>query len=62
MLRNTSNFCEYKVTMAPADRPWDTVVVERFDGSTAERDAKRLAQSLEGLGNTIVQVSCAQCW
>jgi hypothetical protein len=62
MLRNASNFCTHKVTIAPTDRPWDTIVVERFDGSTAERDAKRFAQSLEGLENSIVQVSCQQCW
>jgi hypothetical protein len=58
----THAFCEFKVTMAPADRAWETIVIERFTGSTAERDATRLASSLQGLENTIVQVSCAQCW
>jgi hypothetical protein len=55
-------FCEFKVTIATADRPWDTVVIERFNGDHAERDAARLAESLQGIGNAIVQVSCAQCW
>jgi len=50
------------VTMAPADRAWDTIVIERFNGDYAERDAKRLASSLTGIENAIVQVSCAQCW
>jgi hypothetical protein len=62
MLTATHAFCEYKVTMAHTDRPWDTVVIERFNGSSAERDAKRLAASLTGIENAIVQVSCAQCW
>lgn len=55
-------FCEHKVTMAPADAPWQTVVIERFNGYHAERDAWRLARSLEGLENTVVRVSCQQCW
>lgn len=62
MLLHSFSACEYKVTIAPASEPWNTVVVERFNSSTAERDAHALAASLEGLGNTIVQVSCAQCW
>jgi hypothetical protein len=55
-------FCEHKVTIATADRPWDTVVIERFNGDHAERDAARLAASLTGIENAIVNVSCAQCW
>ena len=62
MLYHTHAFCEHKVTIAPIDRPWETIVVERFNDSNAERDATRLAKSLEGLENAIVQVSCQQCW
>ena len=62
MLYHTHAFSEHNVTIAPIDRPWDTVVVERFNDSNAERDAVRLAKSLEGLENAIVQVSCQQCW
>ena len=58
----THAFCEYKVTMAPSDRPWSTVAIERFTGDHSERDAKRLADSLQGIEGAIVQVSCAQCW
>jgi len=62
MLLHSFSACEFKVTMAPADEPWNTVVVERFNSSTAERDAHSLAASLQGLAGAIVQVSCAQCW
>lgn len=55
-------FIEYKVTIEPEHSPWESVVVGRFNGSSAERDAFRLAQQLHGLGNTVVRVSCAQCW
>ena len=48
--------------MAPSDRPWSTVAIERFTGDHSERDAKRLADSLQGIEGAIVQVSCAQCW
>jgi hypothetical protein len=61
-LTHAHAFCEHKVTMAPADRPWDTIVIERFNGYYAERDAKRLADSLQGIENAIVNVSCQQCW
>ena len=62
MLYHAHAFCEYKVTIAPIDRPGDTVAVERFNDSNAERDADRLAKSLEDLENVVVQVSCQQCW
>ena len=52
---------EYIVTIAPSSEPWSTVIVDRFNGSRAEKDALALAETLQGLGNTIVQVSCAQC-
>ena len=61
-LTRAHSFIEYKVTMAPADRAWDTIVIERFNGDYAERDAKRLAASLTGIENAIINVSCAQCW
>jgi hypothetical protein len=61
-LTHAHAFCEHKVTIAPADRTWDTVVIERFNGYYVERDAKRLADLLQGIENAIVQVSCAQCW
>lgn len=62
MLSQPSAFIEYKVTMEPVDAPWQSVVVERFNGSTAERDAFRLARSLDGLEGAVVRVSCSQCW
>jgi hypothetical protein len=52
---------EFRVTMAPAAEPWNTVTVERFTGSSAERDAQRMAESLEGIENAIIGVCCAQC-
>ena len=61
-LTHPSAFIEYKVTIAPSSEPWNTVIVDRFNGSRAEKDAFALADTLQGLGNTIVQVSCAQCW
>jgi hypothetical protein len=61
-LTHSHAFCEHKVTMAPVDRPWDFVVIERFNGCHAERDAKRLANSLQGLEGAIICVSCQQCW
>lgn len=61
-LTTSHAFCEFKVTIAPIDEPWNTIIVDRFNGSTAEKDAYALAGSIDGLGNTIVQVSCAQCW
>ena len=55
-------FIEFKVTVAPVSEPWNTVIIDRFNGSSAEKDAYALARAIDGLGNTIVQVSCAQCW
>lgn len=62
----TQSSIEYKVTVAPADRPWATEVVERFSGCEGEKKARPLAQKvqeeLNGVGDAIVQVSCSQCW
>lgn len=61
-LSSVRSSIEYKVTIEPKDSPWESVVVGRFSGSSAERDAFRLAGVFDGLGNTVVRVSCAQCW